>query len=899
VVLNEKQALDRFLLRVVDFGLAGVIFVVPFLMGGRHAVGQLGLTVLAVAAAWGWAVRQCFRRDAQWRPTTAAPLLLMGLLLVVLQIVPLPPWLLGRLSPATGELLPLWSGSGGAVVRFGHWNRISFTPSETLGGLVIFLDFILLFLVAVQRIRQVEDVERLLRWCALSAVAMASFGIVQNLAGNGKFFWFYEHPFSDTCNGVNGSFANRNHFAQFMALGVGPLIWWLQDAMRRTRRRSGGYDLSVGLLGISLGVVLFAGLLSLSRGGIIAMFLAAAVCIALCLRTTSLRGGLIAALAGTGLLIAVSLAIFGYDSVSHRLEDVSSASLSRLDTRAARRTIWTNTATAASHHLLLGSGVGSFGEVYLKYADIPLRNGTEPTHAENGYLQVLLETGIVGFSLALTCIVVCGWRCVGGMRSSVSSRARACTAALAGSLAAFVAHALVDFVWYVPALMAIASLMAACVMRLGQLPGADEHGKGTGGKRRRESEFRIPSVSAVSVPRFAWPILAAAMTFLGVWMIGNRVGPAMAQPYWDEYLVALHAAEAQKSTEPVRALSDGKTQERWIASLENVIWWQPTHAQAHLKLVETHRRLFDILQNESANPMPVGQISDAVFNEPQFRSREVLENWLMQAVGPHCVHLEVCLDHARKALALCPLEGRGYVHVAELSFLWATDRAAERACVEQAMRVRPFDGAVLYAAGNQALLSGNERLWRDYLERAFRSGRQQQQRILADRVAAASPESLPVVVADILKEFQPDWENASFLHNICASHCSPEQLASLIQYRAKTAEVEAAAAEEVATAGRFWLQAHGLHRQLHDDVSAIRCARNALQCSAGDFSVHYALGQSLLGQSQFGEAELHFRWCLQRTPNDKNLAWLVREAVKGRFDQERRAAKEGETNVTR
>ena len=70
-----------------------------------------------------------------------------------------------------------------------------------------------------QRIRHVEDVERLLRWCALSAVIMASFGIVQLLAGNGKFFWFYEHPFTTTCDGAKGSFSNRNHFAQFLALG--------------------------------------------------------------------------------------------------------------------------------------------------------------------------------------------------------------------------------------------------------------------------------------------------------------------------------------------------------------------------------------------------------------------------------------------------------------------------------------------------------------------------------------------------------------------------------------------------------------------------------------------------------------------------------------------------------
>ena len=112
MVLKGHQAIDRFLLRVVDGGLAGVIFVVPLLMGGRHAIGQLGLTIFAVAAAWAWAARQCLQPDARWRPLAVAPLLLLGLALVVLQIVPLPPWLLARLSPATARALPLWAHAG-------------------------------------------------------------------------------------------------------------------------------------------------------------------------------------------------------------------------------------------------------------------------------------------------------------------------------------------------------------------------------------------------------------------------------------------------------------------------------------------------------------------------------------------------------------------------------------------------------------------------------------------------------------------------------------------------------------------------------------------------------------------------------------------------------------------
>ena len=161
-----RQAVDRFLLQIVDGGLAGVIFLVPLLMGGRHALGQLVLTVLAVAVALAWALRQCLRDEAGWRPTRAAVLLLMGVAVVAFQAAPLPPWLLTRLAPHTAGLLPAWGDEGATLPLLGRWTCLSLTPAETLAGLVLLLDFALLFLVVAERVKRIEDVERLLRWCA-------------------------------------------------------------------------------------------------------------------------------------------------------------------------------------------------------------------------------------------------------------------------------------------------------------------------------------------------------------------------------------------------------------------------------------------------------------------------------------------------------------------------------------------------------------------------------------------------------------------------------------------------------------------------------------------------------------------------------------------------------------
>jgi O-antigen ligase len=316
---------------------------------------------------------------------------------------------------------------------------------------------------------------------------MAAFGIVQLLAGNGKFFWFYRHPFTVASTVAKGSFSNRNHFAHFLALGIGPLIWWLQDAWRRTRSRGGAAASSLGrhvhgraaesktyLLGLTLGVVLFAGLLSLSRGGIAAMFLAVMVATAICYWASAVGGRLVVSLAAVGLLLGGVLSISGLDYVSNRLEDFSSGSIERLDAQAGRRIIWAAAANAVPDHLLLGSGVGSFRDVYPMHTDAVRDENIEYAHAENSPLQVAVEMGMPGIALVLAGIILIAYWCFRGSGSAASTRSRVCAAAIAATMAASLAHALVDFVWYVPACMAIVAILAACALRVSQLSRAKE-----------------------------------------------------------------------------------------------------------------------------------------------------------------------------------------------------------------------------------------------------------------------------------------------------------------------------------------------------------------------------------------------------------------------------------------
>ncbi len=912
--LSSKHSIDVFLLRVVDCGLAGAVFAVPLLMGGRHPAGQLVLTVCAVAAAWAWSLRQCHRHDNAWRPTAALPLLLLGALLLVVQAVPLPAGLPSKLAPRAAEVLPLWSAGDGPA-RFGSWSYISFTPAETLAALVIFLDYALLFLVAVQRIRLIEDVERLLRWCALSAVIMAVVGLLQLLFGNGKFLWFYEHPLSLASGVAKGTFTNRNHFAQFLALGLGPLIWWLQDSMRRShgldtkkgRLPASGVsrgELRTYMLALALGLVLFAGLLSLSRGGIAAMFLAALICTAVCYRTVSFGGRLLAGLALSIALIAAGLGIFGYERVSHRLESLTSGSLDQVDESAGRRTIWTATIAAAADYLPMGTGAGSFQRIYPMYTDLNSDAQIESTNAENSYLQEILETGVLGAVLLLAGIGLCVYWCVGGVWSSAPPRYKVAAGAIAASLAASMAHAVVDFIWYVPACMAMAVILAACAQRMWQLSRgqraearsqrSEVGGRGSVVSERGAAVGPAPSNLSSLFPlpsslfqRLAWPAVAVGLTILGGWMIANRFGPTMAQAYWDEYMVARNVQHVRPDMPDDPDNADAGVQRRWVACLEKVVRWSPSHIKAHLALAEAYRRLFDALQANSENRMSLAHIRDAAL-QSRFPSGAALDEWLSRAVGAHWVLLRQCLDQTRQALALSPLEGRAYVYMSELSFLCG-NRDVRHVYLQQALRVRPYDGAVLEAAASEALLAGDVRGWLEYARRAFRSGPRRQRQIIGELISATAPQNVPAVADYVIRELQPDLDGLRALHAECLKHCPAGQLESLARRRAIKVEEEAAKADQ-AKAAALWLEARSLHAQLDDGADALRCGRNALKSDPNSFDAHYAYGLDLLKARSFAEAEKYLTWCRQRRPHDPNVESKLREALKGRLDARRAAA---------
>ena len=255
--------------------------------------------------------------------------------------------------------------------------------------------FVMFFFVVLQRCRKQADIERMMKGMALSGVFMAALGIVQYFINNGRFLWFMSHPSRDTLTSLKATFANENHFAHFLALTIGPLLWWLvkvhadqkdspeEPAKYTFGSKKGNYSVPMSqmqvLLCIGIGLVFIAGLMTFSKGGLVVLTIAAMISVGFFVYQR--RVGKAAVIIVCTAAAIASLAVFLMDDsniLSRELESLQTVSADSWDPDQGRRKIWTSVLTAVPDFAMLGSGVGSHRYVYPTYFSA---NSSVPVHA--------------------------------------------------------------------------------------------------------------------------------------------------------------------------------------------------------------------------------------------------------------------------------------------------------------------------------------------------------------------------------------------------------------------------------------------------------------------------------------------------------------------------------------
>ena len=914
----DDTLLERGCRWVMDAALASCIFVVPCLMGGRIALGQSVLAGSAAVAALAWSASLLLSRRPTWTVTWIEPLLLAVVGVGLLQITPLPPALLHFLSPQHGKLLPLWSGDSEAPGALGTWQTLSMNVGETRQAMIVGLSYIALFFVATQRLRRIRDIERMLKWIAAITGAMAVFGLVQWVASNGKFFWFYDYPLTDTHQRIKGAFTNRNHFAEFMALGCAPLLLWTLKTLeqrsvsaRNFGRRSArnNKDTLLGGLLLLMGVLVFAALFSLSRGGTVALCMSLTVVLSLLLRAGQLSGKVVGILLGMALVAGSLFLMFGTEKVANRLDNWES------DERLA---VWDANLKIVCDFPLFGTGLGSHAEACPIYYDPPYGE-VEFTHAENSYLQVASECGLLGLSLALLGVVCCVTWCVRAINSKADVRIRVLSAAVSASLAANLVHAIVDYSWFVPGLMVVVLPLAACARRLDQLS-SEASGK-TG-----QPEAQTPR-SSILVPRGLGLATAAIVVSASLWSIPKLQQAALSEPYWFDYLRVVRdqseatsvnvtvtnnggATEAERVRDFQRrqqALADAAKMASEVTEAERIRDFKqrlqllntaaklcPSKARVQLRLASTYLTAFDHLQLQTADPMSLSQVRDAAL-AAEFDSREALRAWLDRAVGKNVKYLEAAARHARKAVRLCPLQGQAYVHLAELRFLEDLDSRHGPALLRQAQLVRPQSATVLFAVGRQHWLDGkiDEALvsWKLAFHQDFDAQTEILTLLVGNAPADAILESLePDLMALQRMETQylnepPQPDEGVAPRGFGTASLPPElQPQPLPGYEMIARAYAGALKKELENpecdqpVDRL-VAAAAIYNRVRDIRETEACLRRALEIDRTSFAARKMMGVFLYEQSEYARASEFLNWCSKFSPDDGWLRSLAEDCL--------------------
>lgn len=327
-------------------------------------------------------------------------------------------------------LLPL---AALAVVALGQLVfRRTVSDYSTREDLLLLLAYVLIFFLAGQAFRTVEEWRALVWFLMFLGFLVAIFGILQQLTFDGKLYWFRPMRFG----GIPfGPYVNRNHFAGFAELVIPVALAPL--ALGKVRRERWALVTLFALFPIG---ALF---LSASRGGILSFTVELGVLIIIMLLR---RTGGKHILAG-GLVLLLAFLMVSWLGVRQILERFSSMQTLEV-TVGKRASMRQDTWRIFRDYPWTGTGLGTLQTVFPAYEtqyDARIVN-----HSHNDYLEALADTGITGG-------VCCVWFLAALffdslrqlLRSDKSFAAALHTSGLVGC-SGFLVHSLVDFNLHIP-----------------------------------------------------------------------------------------------------------------------------------------------------------------------------------------------------------------------------------------------------------------------------------------------------------------------------------------------------------------------------------------------------------------------------------------------------------------
>lgn len=435
---------------------------------------------------------------------------------------------------------------------------------------------------------------------------LSLFSIAQSLAWQGKIYGLRTAP-STTGWFTGGPFVSHNHLAAYLNLGVGfSVAFLILASQRRPALPASRGPAAWGSKGVihtptnyayltpayAVGMILVGMLFSHSRGGFLAMVVSG-VLAAVILRPKNfyLKG-----LGSVLVLVPLILLVVGSTSPFLRLASILDLTESGYTVRFA---LWRHVFPVWLQHPFLGTGLGSFAVAAAPYADFRMDDLRFFSHAENEYLQMLVEAGVVGLALTLLAIGGIGRLAARAYKATTTVGERGMVLAGIASCIALVFQSLSDFPMHIPGITVPAVILVGYLCRIG-LDGRSDAAAPASWLNRALSNLASFGMIALSVPVLGYE-----------WTMARA-----------EILVVQAGMPFPKTEMPSGGLEvlPKDVLETRQAALQAALRLRPNWWEGHYRLGMNYLGFFELTASEWLKEVA----DEAVANDPSLRPRERL-----------------------------------------------------------------------------------------------------------------------------------------------------------------------------------------------------------------------------------------------------------------------------------
>jgi O-antigen ligase len=740
-----RSRIRHFLLVLGRGCVLAVVLAAPWLRGGVDLFVQqyLYLGMLTGLMCWIMAAAVPTREPFPIAlPSTLVPIV-AALALGAVQLVPLGEDLLGNnrlLDPASAER-PSANGiredrpADGLVASVGH-ETISLDPASTRLDLSMLVLAFVTFLLGCLLFP--DQHSRCWLWAtfAFNGAALAFWGIATQLDTTETL----SNVLSQSVRGSPfASFVNKNNAAGFLNLclagGIGFLYWSANQKSRSgenlrleksdssTARHTVWGRLTgwiaqldaIQLTALFCIILIVAGISStLSRGGFVAMTFGGLACAAALAGAGKIRVMLLSMAS----VLVLSVALLSFTELAETVGDRLGSLLDGRIAQNARLSNWQDALESAADFPWLGTGLGTYRFAYLPHQTELMESWFY--HAENQYVEALVDGGFIGIVLVLLAIVLTFSAIRRLLRSSSLHLADGVGYVGLFALTSQSLTSCFDFGLYIPSNLMLFALICGTVT-----------GRATS-RQRHQDEGSLFASPAFKSKRFVVPLSVALLVigFLGWREVASAAGAEVAQsgiPQLDS-----------PTSMPIQDL------EKSIERLTDAVNRRPDDANLRVSLanlwIYRYRLTVDrLLAREPGMAGPEQQqrrwrFTDiSLLHERANHFQQTGNRTKLRALCEDPIIVENLLpaaENLRAARIACPIRPRIDLNSATLAFLMDSTAPSGIENIRRAVRLTPADPDVMYQAGLLAEQGGYTQLANRYWQGSMELTERYRDRIL-------------------------------------------------------------------------------------------------------------------------------------------------------------------------